>query len=40
MHFGAFQLSAQAIDQPQADVRRALIENRPSCLIGFMESIH
>jgi L-ascorbate metabolism protein UlaG (beta-lactamase superfamily) len=27
MHFGTFQLSAEAIDQPQADLRRALIES-------------
>jgi L-ascorbate metabolism protein UlaG (beta-lactamase superfamily) len=27
MHFGTFQLSAEAIDQPQADLRRALLES-------------
>jgi L-ascorbate metabolism protein UlaG (beta-lactamase superfamily) len=27
MHFGTFQLSAEAIDQPQADLKRALLES-------------
>jgi L-ascorbate metabolism protein UlaG (beta-lactamase superfamily) len=27
MHFGTFQLSTEAIDQPQADLKRALCEN-------------
>ncbi len=27
MHFGTFQLSTEAIDQPQADLRRALLES-------------